>query len=188
MSRPILDVSEAHQAFEALTSADLLRLERAGRIYAMGLNCDAGDLLSDAICQTLEGVRNCPREMPLASFLIGVMRSRAWALRQKATSRLQLVSIDAEDAEGRPLVAPASPERNAEEWILAKEDVEARISALEQLFADDEEAMLMMWADLDETPKEEIMAMNDLDATGYATIRRRMRRKINAAFPTGWGR
>ena len=154
----------------------------------MGLNCDAGDLLGDAIAQTLEGVRNCPRDVALASFLIGVMRSRAWALRQKETPLSQLVSVDAEDAEGRPLVEPTSPERSAEEWILAREDIEARISALEHLFAADDEAVLMMWADLDETPKEEIMAMNDLDATGYATIRRRMRRKINAAFPDGWGR
>ena len=46
--------------------------------------------------------------------------------------------------------------------------------------------MLVMWAELEETPKEEIMAMNDLDATGYATIRRRLRRKINTAFPCGW--
>ena len=188
MSRPTLEVSEARRAFEALTTADLLKLERAGRIYAMGLNCDAGDLLGEAIDQTLEGIRNCPREMPLASFLIGVMRSRAWALRQKEAPLSQLVSVDAEDAEGRALVEPASPERTAEEWILAREDVEARISALEDLFTDDDEAVLMMWADLDETPKEEIMAMNDLDATGYATIRRRMRRKINAAFPNGWGR
>ena len=188
MSRPTLDVSEAHRAFEALTTADLLKLERAGRIYAMGLNCDAGDLLGEAIAQTLEGVRNCPREMPLPSFLIGVMRSRAWALRQKEAPLSQMVAIDAEDAEGRPVFEPASPERGAEEWILAREDVEARVRALEQLFADDDEAVLMMWADLDETPKEEIMAMNDLDATGYATIRRRMRRKINTAFPDGWGR
>jgi len=188
VSRPTLDASEARRALEALTTADLLKLERAGRIYALGLNCDAGDLLGEAIAQTLEGVRNCPSEMPLASFLIGVMRSRAWALRQKATPLLQLVSLDAEDAEGRPLVEPSSSERGAEEWFLAREDFEARIRALEQLFADDEEAMLMMWADLDETPKEEIMAMNDLDATGYATVRRRMRRKINAAFPHGWGR
>jgi hypothetical protein len=60
VSRLTLDVSEARRAFEALTTADLLKLERAGRIYAMGLNCDAGDLLGEAIAQTLEGVRNCP--------------------------------------------------------------------------------------------------------------------------------
>ena len=188
MNRPVLDLSEARRAIEALTTADLLRLERAGGLYAMGLHCEAGDLLAEAIAQTLEGVRNCPREMSLVSFLIGAMRSRAWAIRQKAAPKPQLVSIDAEDAEGRPLVEPTSTQRNAEEWMLAQDDVEERIRALEQLFADDDEAMLMMWADLDETPKEEIMAMNDLDATGYATIRRRMRRKIKAAFPAGWKR
>ena len=154
----------------------------------MGLDCEAGDLLAEAITLTLEGARNCPREMPLASFLIGAMRSTASAIRKKAAPKPQLVSIDAENAEGRPLVEPASTQRNAEEWMLARDDAEERVRALEQLFADDDEAMLLLWADLEETPKEEIMAMNDLDATGYATIRRRLRRKINAAFSGGWKR
>lgn len=188
MSRPVLDLSEARRAIDALTTADLLRLERAGRIYALGLGCEANDLMAEAIALTLEGTRNCPAELGMVSFLIGVMRSTASAIRQKAAPTPQLVSIDAEDADGKPLADPVSTQRNAEEWMLAREDVDERTAALEQLFVDDDEAMLVTWAILEETPKEEIMAMNDLDAKGYATIRKRMRRKIDAAFPDGWGR
>lgn len=186
MNGPTLDLAEARQAIEGLTSADLLRLERAGRVYALTAGCDASDLLSEAICQTIEGKRNCPREMAIMPFLVGVMRSRAWASKQKASLLPELVSMDATSDSGQAYYEPATPELNAEQTALAKEDAAARRDALEVLFADDEQATLFLWADLEELSKEEIMVMNDLDITAYATIRRRMRRKLNAAFPNGW--
>lgn len=186
MTGPTLDSAEARQAIESLTSADLLRLERAGRIYAFTARCDASDLLSEAICQTLAGKRNCPRDMAIIPFLVGVMRSRAWASKQKAASIPELVSIDTTPDYGMPRFDPATPDRNAEQLALANEDAAARRDALEALFADDEHATLFLWADLEELSKEEIMDMNGLDITAYATTRRRMRRKLNAAFPNGW--
>ena len=186
MNGPTLDSAEARQAIESLTSADLLRLERAGRIFALTAGCDAGDLLSEAICLTIEGNRNCPREMAIMPFLVGVMRSRAWANKQKSDLLPELVSMDATTNGGRAPYEPATPERNVEESALAKEDTTARRDALEALFANDEQATLFLWADLEELSKEEIMVMNGLDITAYATTRRRMRRKINVAFPHGW--
>lgn len=186
MNRPILNLAEAQQAIAGLTTADLLRLDRVGRIYALGLSCEAGDLLNDAICQTLQGHRNCPREVPFVTFLIGAMRSRASAVREKQKASPVAITLDATGTDGRPLYEPSDPARNAEEWQLAKEDVAARVTALEKLFAGDDEATMFLWADLEETPKEEIKAMNDLDDPTYATIRRRMRRKINGRFPHGW--
>ena len=50
----------------------------------------------------------------------------------------------------------------------------------------DDEATLFLWAYLDDLPKEEIMTMIGVDMTAYATIRRRVRRTIDAAFPNGW--
>lgn len=186
MSGPTLDLAEARQAVESLTSIDLLRLERAGRIYALAVDCDAGDLVGEAICQTLSGVRNCPRELAIMPFLIGAMRSLAWARKQKVKPLPELVSLDATGDRGRVTNEPATAERNAEQQAMLAEDLSALRNALDALFDDDEEAMLFMWADLDELSKEEIMAMNGLDTQAYATIRRRMRRKINAAFPNGW--
>ncbi len=186
MNGPTLDLAEVLQAIEGLTSADLLRLERAGRVYALTAGCDAGDLISEAICLTIAGNRNCPREMAIMPFLVGVMRSRAWASKQKAGLLPELVSIDATTDSGQAFHEPATPDLNVEQTALAKEDASARRDALEALFADDELATLFLWADLEELSKEEIMIMNDLDITAYATVRRRMRRKINAAFPNGW--
>ena len=184
MSGPTLDLAEARQAIERLTSADLLRLRKAGRQYAFAAGCEADDLLSEAVCQTIEGVRNCPREMAMLPFLIGVMRSRASARQQKAEP--ELVSADATDTGGRLLHEPIELKPNAEEWALAREDAAARQNALETLFTDDEKATLFLWGYLDDLPKEEIMAMIDVDLKGYATIRRRIRRTIDAAHPDGF--
>ena len=184
MSGPILDLAEARQAIERLTSADLLRLRKAGRQYAFAAGCEADDLLNEAVCQTIEGVRNCPREMAMLPFLIGVMRSRASARQQKVEP--ELVSADATDAGGRFLHEPVETKPSVEELGLAQEDASARRNALEALFADDEEATLFLWAYLDDLSKEEIMSMIGVDMKAYATIRRRVRRTIDAAFPNGW--
>lgn len=184
MNGTILDPLEAREAIHGLTSADLIRLEKAGRQFAFAAGCDAGELLSEAVCQTLAGERNCPREMAMVPFLIGVMRSRAWARRQKVEP--ELVSADATDADGRLLHEPVETAPNVEDLALRQEDTLARRCALEALFADDEKATLFLWAHLDGLAKEETMAMMDVDAKGYATIRRRVRRAINAAFPDGW--
>ena len=108
MTRSTIDITEARQAIDCLTSADLLRLSKAGRLYAMAAGCEANDLLNEAVCQTIEGVRNCPREMAMLPFLIGVMRSRASSRKQKA--KPEMVSVDAIDAGGRPFYEPVEPE------------------------------------------------------------------------------
>lgn len=184
MSGPILDLVEARQAIERLTSADLLRLRKAGRQYAFAAGCEADDLLNEAVCQTIEGVRNCPREMAMLPFLIGVMRSRASAKQQKVEP--ELVSADATDVGGWFSHEPVETKPTVEELGLAQEDASARRNALEALFADDEEATLFLWAYLDDLSKEEIMSMIGVDMKAYATIRRRVRRTIDAAFPNGW--
>lgn len=184
MSGPTLDLAEARQAIDSLSSTDLLRLRKAGRQFAFVAGCEVDDLLNEAVCQTIEGVRNCPRAMAMVPFLIGVMRSRASARRQKVEP--DLVSVDATDADGRFLYEPVETKSNVEELALSREDASARRDALEALFADDDEATLFLWAYLDALPKEEIMKTIGVDVTAYATIRRRVRRTIDAAFPNGW--
>ena len=97
------------------------------------------------------------------------------------------MSLDATGTDGLPLIPPpVSREPDVEALRLRAEDVSLRIAALEELFADDDDALLMVWADLEETPKEEIKMQHDIDDKAYATIRRRIRRKIERRFPDGW--
>lgn len=186
MNRDVFDPEEMRAAIDGLAAIDLARLRRAGRLLALGLACEADDLIGEAVAATLSGARTCPRRMALVPFLIGAMRSIASASRGAAGCVEAAVSLEATGTDGQPLVVLIDPEPTAEIRLLAAEDKAERIAALENLFANDEQALLMLWADLELTPKEEIMTMNDLDDTTYATIRRRMRRAINGRYPAGW--
>ena len=57
---------------------------------------------------------------------------------------------------------------------------------LEELFADDDEAQLILMGEMDELTAEEIREIGEIDATTYASARRRMRRRIDKEFPDGW--
>ncbi len=184
MKRTVLDAGELREAVLALGKIDLIRLRRAGRLYAIGLECELDDLLGDAIMLALSGSRNCPRDMALVPFLVGIMRSRASALRKSAQRKGISVPIDDErygDAAVVPLV-----ETTPHDLLDRSDDYAAKTSALEALFADDPQALEVLRADLREADKAEIMAMLSIDAVQYATIRRRMRRRIDKGFPIGW--
>ncbi|WP_293869635.1 hypothetical protein [Sphingomonas sp. 67-36] len=186
MNRDAFDPDEIRAALDGLAAIDLARLRRTGRIYALGLACEADDLIGEAVAAILSGARVCPRTMALVPFLIGAMRSIASAARGSTGRVKETVSLDATGTDGRLLVVPVDPDPDAETRLLAAEDMSERIMALEALFADDEQALLMLMCDLEFYSKEEIMTMNDLDDKAYATIRRRMRRAINGRYPAGW--
>lgn len=187
MSGPILTLEEAKQAIAGLSDADLLRVEKMGRVFALRAGCELRPLLNDAIASTLSGARKCPRDMPMLQFLVGVIRSRASARKESRVRSPEMVALDAEGPVGL-LVHETVPshERDPEEVCAAEEEIGLRKAALEELFAGDEPATLFLWALLEGLEKEEIMTMNNLDETAYDTIRRRVRRRIVRRFPNGW--
>jgi DNA-directed RNA polymerase specialized sigma24 family protein len=64
-------------ALKLVTEADLLRLKVIARLHARGLppHIDWSDLLQEAFTRMLDGSRRRPVEVPLVTFLAGVMRS-----------------------------------------------------------------------------------------------------------------
>lgn len=186
MDRDVLDPDEARQALDDLSTVDLSRLRAIGRNFALGLACGADDLIGEAVASTLLGERKCPRDVKVVTYLANAMRSIAWRTRESAARVEPVASLDATGTDGRPLVVAVAHEPDAETLRLRQEGISLRIAAIEELFADDDEALLLFWADLEETPKEDFKMTNDLDDTSYNSLRRRMRRKINARFPDGW--
>lgn len=185
--RDVLDLEEMRQAIAGLTTVELVRLRKAGRIYTVGLACDADDLLGEAVAAAIAGNRRCRRDMMIVPFLVGAMRSIASKTRVSGKRAGEVVSLDATGTDGLPLVPPpVSREPDIETLKLRQEDRKLRIEALEELFGDDDDALLMIWADLEEKSKEEIKMQLDIDDKAYATIRRRIRRRIERRFPNGW--
>jgi DNA-directed RNA polymerase specialized sigma24 family protein len=171
------------EAYTALSKAAQVKLLRAAEILAFKTNMSGDDLLQEAVVRAIDGERNCPAGMPLTTFLYGAMRSIADAERKSLAREGAKVGLEVLAEVG---AEPASPGRNAEEAMIAADDFSARVTALLDLFADDEPALMVVMGDLDEIPAEELRQMVGLDKTGFATVRKRIRRKLADAYPNGW--
>lgn len=181
-----LSTDEVREAITALTTADLIRLKRVGALYAVGIGVEGLEVLNDAVRRALDGTRNCPRDVPMPVFLVNVMRSMASSERTKAKEEPIMESMSSTLDAGPAVLEPPSESRNVEEMRLAREDAEGRLQALEALFLDDDDAQLVLMGDVDEMSADEIRALGGWDEQAYATIRRRIRRKIAARYPQGW--
>lgn len=178
----VLSPTELRTALETFTDLIRARLKKAAAYYAVGTDFAPADLLSEAVARALGGERHCPRSVPPHVFLSNAMRSIAWARRRELDGEPDMENLD-----GVEEVIPA-PARSAEREIIARQDCDGMFAALEELFADDEEAMLVILALVEGYDAEGVRTIGGWDHGAYATIRRRMRNKINKNYPGGWPR
>lgn len=182
-----LDIDALRKAIAALTSTELIRLQRVATIYAVGVGVEGLDMLNEAVSRALSGTRTCPKDVPVAVFLINVMRSMASSERTKAKEEPVMVSMSSTLDDGPAVLEPPSERLNVEESLLARGDIKERLRALEALFSNDDDAQLVLMGDLDGMGANEVRSLGGWSEQAYATIRRRIRRKITATFPIGWG-
>jgi RNA polymerase sigma-70 factor (ECF subfamily) len=172
----VLAPSNTALALELVTEMDLLRLKSIARLYARGLPPDVSwdDLLQEAITRVLTGKRVRPEDVPMVSFLGGVMRSlRADHIRRArhGVDRddplwLQQSSEDVFDLE---LLDPTSDPERA---LIAVEELDK----IRQLFADDPVALLIIDGLAEGLAAEQIRARHGISRTDYDSARKRMRR------------
>ncbi|OYZ98240.1 MAG: hypothetical protein B7X99_12175 [Rhizobiales bacterium 17-65-6] len=180
MDKPTLTPDQVRHALAELSTADLYRIAEYGKFCGMPDRRDALDVVKDAIQQALVGERLCPVGVPIRIFLRNAMRSLISAHHKRAKHE---VSLDAMvEAYG---FDPASTGSDGEQALIAKEEVQSMADELERLFADDEDAQLVVMGDLDQMPAEEIRTLGGWDHKEFATIRRRIRRTIANAYPHG---
>lgn len=186
MTAASLSTDEVRDAIAALTTAELIRLQKVGAIYAVGVGVEGLDVVNEAVSRALDGTRTCPRDAPVLIFLINAMRSMASSERTKAKEEPVMESMSSTLDDGPAILEPLAEGRNVEDLRLAREDAEARLKALEEIFVDDDDAQLVVMGDLDGLDADEIQTLGGWSAQAYATIRRRVRRKITARYPRGW--
>lgn len=178
-----LTVDELGDAIRSFSRADKLRLRKAGCLFSGGTELDWESLLHEAVLRALDGTRRCPRSSPPVKFLINAMRSLASAERDSATLRPTPEPLS---ATGTALNVP-EPRRDGEALLLAREDYALRLAALEDLFSDDEEGLMIVMGDIDGLDADAIRELTGLDHKGLATARRRIRRRVEAKYPGGFG-
>lgn len=167
------------------SKADLVRLKRIAIRYSDGTSMDADDLASEAITKVIAGERVWPRDMAAIPFLANAMRSLAWATRQRDEND----PLEASEDIHAPSAAAADvsdPAGSAEQILTRSRNLKEIQQQLLDLFDDDEEAELILIGIFDDCSADEIRSIANMDETTYNSARRRMRRKINKAFPEGW--
>lgn len=131
------------------------------------------DLLHEAVARALEGSRRWPEQVPVVVFLAGIMRSLADEHWRQQRMRAALFAGPAAD------IADAAP--GPERESIAR----SALAALDRLFRGDADALKVISGLSHGLTAEEIQQAYAMDATRYATTRRRIRRAILTKFPDG---
>jgi len=200
--------AEIFHAIESLTDEDSERLEQVAlnRIIRIGRRAANGrtheDLLQEAMTRTLGGQRHWyPETVGFVPFLIGAVWSIAseWAGHRKrnpdspeyAAPESQLTKEDEEGNPTSPFDGLAACALNSEEQMVEAEieaEQQALVGAIEQHFAEDENAsyVLMGWQDGMDGPA--IMEACGFSETTYRAIVRRIKRNSQKIMEQRHGR
>jgi hypothetical protein len=154
----ILSRAEASAAIRSLAAADKIALMKIARLYARKTPYDHDDLLQEAMCRVLSGLRAWPRDLAALPFLWGVVRSIAWEWRKEL-----------------PENPPDGADHGREERrAIAGLDV-AKIIAL---FGDDPVAQIIVRGMMEGARGHELQEMSGLDKTDYESKRAKIRRRL----------
>jgi len=188
--RNLLEKIEVDRAIKALTSADLLRLQKFAKFRVRGIGRAAcgrnwEDLLGEALCRTLIGAedaqngRHWNRKVSFVQYLVGAMSSIAsvWKrqFKEKCTYLVsELFVSDAEGQEHSPFDDVPSGYAAADECLIVGSE-EKRIFTVLQ---DSPDATQVFRGLVDGLKRNEIMSKYGLDEKRYAAAMRRIRTKL----------
>jgi hypothetical protein len=184
-AQSVLSVAEVTDGIENLSDIEKYRLRRTSEYLSCAVARPAADLRHEAIRRAIAGSRKCPRALPIVSFLIGVMRSIAYADRRSLQRAAQAV-VPSDDLNCQTLLDGADPRASPEEQLLRNEEIIEMKAQVLALFKDDNVARDLAegrFIEMEGKELQEFVGLNDKD---FATKLRFVRRRIDKAFPDGW--
>jgi CheY-like chemotaxis protein len=195
--RSLLEKIEIDRAIRALTSSDLLRLQRFAKFRVRGLGRAASgrdweDLLGEALYRTLMGAedtqngRHWNRKVTFVQHLAGAMQSIAnvWKRQFKEKNTYLISELSVHNPEGReqsPFDDVPSGSATADDRLIRKSE-EDRVLTLLQ---DSPDASHVFRGLADGLSKSEIMSRYRLDEKRYTAAVRRIRAKLLAEDNAG---
>jgi hypothetical protein len=188
--RSLLEKIEIDRAIQALTSSELLRLQRFARFRVRGLGRAASgrdweDLLDEALYRTLMGAadaqngRHWNKKVTFVQHLAGTMSSIAnvWKrqFKEKTTYLMSELSVrDPEGQEHSPLDDVPSACTPADEQLIEKSEEDSVL----ELLQDSPHATQVFRGLVERLKKTEIMSKYGLDEKQYAAAMRRIRVRL----------
>lgn len=190
----VATAEEIEQAIAKLTRADFAKLNefarnRAQMLGLFGISYAGEDLLQEAVISLLEQRRHWnPKKVDFMGVLMGAIRSIAFNLKERAKTtgfEIPASQFVEQDADGAELPTPVdlvqearlNPEQSALVFGLMDE--------LQEVFAEDPEALVIMDGWSDRMSGTEIIDALGIDRNAYETIVRRIRREVAARWPRG---
>lgn len=180
---------EIKEAIRTLTPAQWIRLRKAAAYFADSRPVEAEDLLQMAFASALEeDGRTCPAHVDVVRFLVGAMSSIADGEIDKAKRRPVLVPVakTGREVDGEPEEVEFADDRpNVEQRRISAEHEAEKREAILSLFEDNPTARELAEGVMAGMTKEELRELTGLDETSYQSMRKLIRRRIDAAFPRG---
>jgi DNA-directed RNA polymerase specialized sigma24 family protein len=190
VSEPVsstLSRDEIEKAIRSLSDADSIRLQKVARYYChRRSHHHPDDLLQEAFERAIDGSRNCPRHVDIVRFLAQAMRSIASDTTKALHKQPRLHAAPLHGDDGALTVDPPDCRPTAEQQLLSAQEAEEIKRAILPLFEDDPAAQTIVEGIMEDIDGEELRTLTDLSKIGFASTRRRIRRRIDKAFPNGW--
>lgn len=177
-----LTADEVCAALRDLDELSRSKIDRVARWFAPRCRLPAEDLSQEAFTRLLAGTRKLPRQADAVAIISGVIKSIASQEVDAIRAGLREVRPPPDGSDGCDLTDPApSPER----MLASARDDGAVLAAISRMIEDDEQLQLLVEGICDGMRGEELETLLDVDTKQLATVRKRLSRRLQAAFPKG---
>ncbi|WCT80085.1 hypothetical protein [Novosphingobium humi] len=179
-----LSVDEVRAMIPQLTAIDATRILQAARWFSARCGIPADDLRQEALTRLLSGDRHARRNACFAREVAGIIKSLASCERDAVKSGLREVRPPPDGVTSPDLMDPApSPEALA----ISSHDDGPMLAEIGKIIEDDEQLQLLVEGICDKMRGEELEELLGTDTKGLAAARRKLKRRLQSAFPKGSG-
>ncbi|MES1975593.1 MAG: hypothetical protein V4472_24310 [Pseudomonadota bacterium] len=177
-----LSAEEVRAMICQLSPAEATKIVRVARWFSFRCGIPTEDLHQEAFTRLLSGDRRARRNFRFAREVGGIIKSIAGSEIESIKSGLREVRPPPDGVSAPDLVDPSpSPET----LVLSAHDDGGTLAAIDRLIEDDEQLQLLVEGICDKMQGEELEELLGVDVQGLAAARRRLKRRLQSAFPKG---
>lgn len=176
---PTLSPEEFEERLQALSEADILRLEMIAQYHATCCGLSPKRLIQEAVTRVLEGSRHCPKHVKIVAFLAQVMRSFSSDELKAQKRKPKFLSLSSLTEAG---FDPPDPSETPEEQWHSRQRFKKLWDEICIIFSDDAISLDIIEYLTEGYEAEEIRKDLGLDQTTYDSKRRFIRRRLDRHF------
>lgn len=177
-----LSVEEVRVMLCQLSPIEATKIVQAARWFSSRCGIPADDLRQEALLRLLSGGRHVRRNARFAREVGAIIKSIAWSEIEAIRNGLRELRPVPDGVSGPDLVDPSpSPEA----LVLSACDDGQMLAAIGHLIEDDEQLQWLVEGICDNMQGEALEELLGVDVNGLAAARRRLKRRLQNAFPKG---